>query len=190
MKTTPILFSTPMVQAILAGTKNQTRRIVKDKLLQTNTNEFEEEEFLLLTTKDSPYGSVGDILWVRETFHKIKHNYFIYKANHDHQAMKWKPSIFMPKEACRIFLKITSVRAERLQKISGEDAINEGIEVIHNSTVAVYQKYNLKEKLGTTNPILSYQTLWEKINGAESWNTNPFVWVIEFERVEKPENFV
>lgn len=104
---------------------------------------------------------------------------------------KWRPSIFMPKEACRLFLKIKSIRVERLKDISEADAVYEGIEVIHfaEPSVPIFKRYDLKEKLGTVNPIFSFESLWQKINGRQSLINNPWVWVIEFERIEKPENF-
>jgi hypothetical protein len=97
----------------------------------------------------------------------------------------WKPSIFMPKAACRIFLEITDVKVERLQDISEEDAINEGVELLPNNRY----KYYLSEYFDCINAVHSFQTLWKSINGAESWEANPFVWAIEFKQITKPENF-
>src|SRR6187402_2751778 len=107
----PILFSTPMVQAILDGTKTQTRRIVKDELLQ-NPNTADDLEFILLTVSHKI--NEDDILWVRETFAPAFMQ-FLYKADErfgKYINQKWKPSIFMPKKACRIFLKVKSVKIE------------------------------------------------------------------------------
>ena len=143
----------------------------------------------------------GDILWVRETWQTAWNFYkkscdTIYKADggywiDDDGIMKWKPSIHMPKEAARIFLEVTNVRVERLKEISEDDAISEGVEIIHyaEAILPVFRKYNLKEKKGTLNPILSFRTLWEKINGKDSWIANPWVWVYEFKLVEKPKDF-
>src|SRR5690554_6919216 len=110
-KMKPILFSTPMVQAILRGQKLQTRRVMKQPKKWT----------------DVPPISPGDILWVRETWqhtkvlnlHPVDANYgYVYRADaqpwEDIEGWKWKPSIFMPKEACRLWLKVTNVRVERL----------------------------------------------------------------------------
>jgi hypothetical protein len=101
---------------------------------------------------------------------------------------KWKPSLFMSKDEARIWLKITNIRVERLFNISDQDAISEGVEVIHRAeeTVPVYKNYLISENKGTTNPRKSFLTLWESIQGTQSINNNPWVWVIEFERIEKP----
>jgi hypothetical protein len=215
----PILFSTEMVKAILSGSKTQTRRKLKKQPDLTKHSHISRgvvldgknrETFMFCTGSSNvvenifcPYGQPGDVLWVRETWNKADNfptddNIFLYKETHVSKkrvsaiVWKWKPSIFMPKEACRIFLKVKSVRVERLNDISHEDSIAEGIEIIHNAepTVNVFQRYDLKEKLGTTNPIYSYQTLWQKINGKDSWKENPFVWVIDFERTERPTGFL
>ncbi len=158
----PILFSTPMVQAILEGRKTQTRRIIKSDLL---------------ATKDKY--KVGQTLWVRETWNTlaefvVKPDYrvmgkdeFVYKADND-RIDKWKPSIFMPKEACRLRLKITEVRVERLQDITWQDIEKEGIVV-----PAI-------EPLSPTHKEL-FESLWQKING--NWEENPFVWVLTFTRI-------
>jgi hypothetical protein len=184
MKQRPILFSTPMVQAIMDGRKTMTRRIAKDKMLQDNKNEFYDEEFLLLTMKQCPFGQVGDVLWVRETFCSFPNSKTLYKANGciPVEPYKWKPSIFMPKDACRIFLKITNTRVERLMDISREDARAEGVERINGA-----QFKNYVDGTSTYNERTSFYSLWESINGKDSVSLNPFVWVIEFERIEKPE---
>ena len=114
MKQHPILFSTPMIQAILAGKKTQTRRIIKPKYLERGSTPFH-------TIKKCQYGLPGDQLWIRETFvweGEIKYTdispigSFYYKADFPDGdgPTKWKPSIFMPREACRIILAITKVR--------------------------------------------------------------------------------
>jgi hypothetical protein len=148
--------------------------------------------------KTCPYGKVGDVLWVRETFNEYYFDEgYGYKADFTDEAIKmlkntkWKSSLFMPKAACRIFLEITDIRVERLRDISEEDAIKEGIEIIHMAeiNVPVYKNYLLKEKLLTTNPIKSLQTLWQSINGKQSLEANPWVWVISFKRIEKPTDF-
>lgn len=212
----PILFSTPMVQAILNGTKTQTRRIVK---LPNYHPSVPEKQKKLLTIKDwilydgnneeigtmrKPY-KVGDVLWVREKFAPKeihdeppgdKVHYF---EKDSFAAEKWKPSIFMPKEACRIFLKIKSIRIERLQDISVEDAAQEG--AIYNHEFEQYHCYICEQKghIGAKelcedgfyiNAKDSFKSLWHSINGLNSWKENPYVFAYEFEKIEKPLDFI
>jgi hypothetical protein len=179
-----------MVQAILEGRKTQTRRIIKDELLQNSTPD-DDLEFLLLTIIYKY--KVGDVLWVRETFRAIDQEVgsprFEYKATEVINLIdKWKPSLFMPKQACRIFLKMKSIRVERLQDISEEDAKAEGVDFVEGINGNLYFNYLKKEYGG--NERFSFMTLWESINGDGSWNKNPFVWVYEFERIEKPLDFI
>ena len=196
-----------MVQAILAGRKTQTRRVVKDDLLIDSVGNLcggtinygqnldGTPNFKNYAKCKCPYGQPGDVLWVRETsFYDVdneEHRYAADMCKSDIEFFKgfWKPSIHMPKAAARIWLEITNVRVERLQEISEEDAIGEGVEIIHTAepTVHVYKKYNIKEYLGTTNPVVSFTTLWHSINGPESWNSNPWVWVVEFKQINKPK---
>ena len=196
MKFIPILFSTAMVQALQAGTKTQTRRVVKnaqadDRGYRYAGENFEDYHGNILKC---PYGAPGDILWVRETFKPDwdedgTEQIYFYKSDFpddiDCWAGRWKPSIFMPRAACRLFLKIKSIRVERLQEISEADAIAEGIEKWDSVNYKIYGKYAGK----TENAKKSYSTLWQSINEPESWEANPWVWVVEFERVEKPDNF-
>lgn len=207
MKYIPILFSTPMVQAILNGSKTQTRRVVK---LQPGEGEYYEKlgenDFAYISKGGMsgpykcPYGQVGDILWVREktVYVHLDHAHdllegfkskrqIIYGTDfHDDWMIyakekygyKWTPSLFMAKHHCRIFLKITNLRVERLQDISEEDAISEGI--TYPAGFSVEEDF----------PSLIFSELWESINGLESWDANPWVWVIEFERIERPLIFV
>jgi hypothetical protein len=112
------------------------------------------------------------------------------------KRMTWKPSIFMPKIACRIFLEVTNVRVERLNDISESDAIAEGIYAKPGSVSGTrwYTKFISKtearlEGLFTESAKECFKSLWESINGKESWEANPWVWVYDFKRVEKPENF-
>lgn len=198
----PILFSTPMVKAILDGRKTQTRRIVKDKNLQENKNEYKEEEFLLATIKSKI--NKDDILWARETFafapldleskkHYPELSDYIYKATFNSTTIKWKPSIFMPKSACRIFLKVTNVRVERLQNISEQDAIAEGITEYAYGYWRNYESSfsggRPKTGVDYRKPIESFRSLWQSINGKESWKGNPWVWVYDFELIERPLGF-
>jgi hypothetical protein len=186
----PILFSTEMVTAILDGRKTMTRRVMKEQPLSLNFYEdngdfkrpvmnfpVSKKHFTGVTAPLCPYGWPGDILWVRE---KWRHNdtqtgypYHHYQDDTiytDRDNEKWKPSIFMPKTACRIFLKISDVRVERLQDIDEENIYSEGIS---------NKKFPFKE----------WERLWKKINGIESWNQNPWVWVIEFELTDCPPGF-
>lgn len=207
MKETPILFSTAMVQAILAGRKTMTRRVVKgsdDHYYQSLVNHASSKHTFVLNGNYNPsendvceikcpYGQVGDLLWVRETWHYFdRPDQFLYKANpNDHQHTdKWKPSIHMPKAACRIFLRITNIRVERLQDITEQDAITEGIEKIGYMYLDYYSQSELSKIARKRNAIplykqaiTSFQSLWASINGVGNWDENPWVWVIEFERV-------
>lgn len=195
----PILFSTPMVKSILDGRKSQTRRVMKPH--PPNYIDFFERRLIGFKGYMSPgepcdYDiiipkyKVGDILWVRETWsterkypnaiespNKDIKNY-IYKADkqiHVADLMKWKPSIFMPREACRIFLEVTDIRVERLQDISEQDAIAEGLQDYYGKN-APYHANKVR-----------YIDLWDEINGKKyPWDSNPWVWKITFKRIEKP----
>lgn len=181
----PMLFSTLMVQAINNNTKGETRRIMKIQPIDG----CDKTDFLYEYSK---YWQ-GDIIWVRETFAKIGDNY-IYKADEciEHKDVKWKPSLFMPRDACRIYLEITDVRFERLNDISEVDAINEGIIPLLMSRQQkieegqLYMDYISKPTLLNEglDPVNSYKSLWEKINGIGSWDGNPFVWVYNFKRIK------
>lgn len=210
----PILFNTEMVRAILDGKKTCTRRIVKGAILDdamwgytmftpkgciscrgVYADEYGEKFFRL------PYQQ-GDILYVRETWYYESHmedrtegepnlpsgrysNRYVYKADCPTYPVNigvgehgWRPSIHMPKEAARIWLKVTDVRAERLQEISGAELIKEGIDL--------YQSNYIKEAFD------EFKMLWNStIKKSDidrySWQANPWVWVIEFERCEKPK---
>jgi len=190
----PILFSTPMVQAILDGTKTQTRRVVKSRphnslhLLTIRNSQLQWDN------KPCPYGKPGDILWVREKwlFQRSPYRGYVYAAEFSEaliKTQKWKPSIHMPFEVARIFLRIKSVRVERLKDISEEDAISEGCclygpfgeykGVLHpNGGSMKYRAYSKATR--------AFECLWESINGDESWNANPWVWVVEFEIAHFP----
>ena len=195
MKYRPMLYSGPMVRGLLDGSKTQTRRACKLDY-RPGMPEPELQSFLL----SCPYGQPGWRLWVRESFCPIypqdpTYNNgepieYDYAATYVHGyrlgdslglKKKWKPSIHMPRFASRITLEITGVRVERLQDISEADAIAEGIE-----REAGWWK-NYDPSAGWRyweSPIQSYRTLWESINGPGSWEANPWVWVVEFRRVE------
>lgn len=209
----PILFSTPMVQAILEGRKTQTRRVVKPQLNQhLHLNRDYVAEYWEGELVKCPYGQPGDVLWVRETwcltqpYHPDAY-YFGYKQG-DHSENEapekydfstpdvWKPGIHMPKAACRIFLKVISVRVERLQDISEQDAIAEGIErsySVNRSPGIEYKNYFPLNKGGEgfATASWSFESLWQTIHAGKpsSWENNPWVWVVEFERCQKPDGW-
>lgn len=208
----PILFNTEMVRAILDGRKTCTRRVIKpqpqSRLCYTyagshkgcigkwtypnrGAHEFWGEEYKLpenikdeeLSKQWNPPYHTDDILYVRETWKKAPNGYFYYEdwqRNDIADVTKWKPSIYMPKEAARIWLKVTDVRVERLQEITSEQICREGVEVEYPHVL------NGEEKR------YAFSTLWNNtIKKSDidryGWDANPWVWVIEFERCEKPE---
>lgn len=228
-KEKPILFSAPMVQAILAGRKTQTRRVIKYVPKDWKFHGFnvhgqaifypeDEKDLDQLDELDAifpcPYGDVGDGLWVRETFcdtskigaRRMGINYtpreIEYRADMGIERFplsgnytprdndfKWTPSIHMPRIASRIDLKITGRRVERLQDISEADAIAEGIDAANIPEGGVaYRNYLARDQDDRPwideDPIGSFFSLWRKINGDQSMRENPFVWVMEFERVK------
>ncbi len=197
MSMKPILFNTDMVKAILDGRKSCTRRIVKflpgknpnwtgyikdGNMLYNGTNEPCIKKALYQT---------GDILYVRETWCKGLERY-IYRADYSDTEkfyrdgkeinMKWHPSLHMPKDAARIILRVTNVRVERLQDITVEDALAEGMD-----------KYiRLNGELDENSIITSFIGIWNSTIKKSNldfygWDANPYVWVIEFERCNKPE---
>lgn len=192
-KQRPILFSTPMVQALLQGRKTQTRRIMKPpvngdfwKFSYMDANHAYLKADLKpasYVSRKCPYGNAGDVLWVRETM--IKNDGYTYWPLADGYKKntpldKTIPSIFMPKAACRLFLEITDIRVERLKDISEEDAKAEGAEGL------LCQYVNDEWNQGYTSHYEGFKKLWHSINGEESWNQNPFVWVISFKKIPQP----
>jgi len=198
MKERPILFNAPMVRALLAGTKTQTRRIVKPQPeMNGRWMEWRNGKGVLITEQNTawhpfdkgfrravseyphfcPYGQPGDRLWVRETFalpDRRADNLpaWVYAADYaDRPQHAWKPSIHMPRTASRITLEITGIRVERLQDISEADAIAEGCENSLHLPGGRFAREN-------------YAHLWWTIHGDESWEANPWVWVVEFKRLE------
>lgn len=192
----PVLFSTPMVQAILDGRKTQTRRVITKKDILDAIEAL--ESISIASPHLTPWAKhqIGDILYVRETWNYDEQaNKPYYKADFDADTikelgMKWKSSLFMPKKDARLFLKITNVRVERLQDISEEDAIAEGIKRIGDAWEDYDFKDNSKYNYRYLRAIDSYKSLWNSINKKEpekQWEANPYVFVYEFERVAKPE---
>lgn len=212
MKERPILFSGPMVRALLAGTKTQTRRVLKLRpgfdLEQRDDGRWwpwaEHPERCDDVWMACPYGQPGDRLWVRETFCKIigQSGGWIetdYQATYtpgfrlgDSLGLKkrWTPSIHMPRDASRITLEIAGVRVERLQDISEADAMAEGIvecPIPADDEGPRRIGYMVgpddgKSGLAVT-AVNAYRDLWESINGPDSWDANPWVWAIEFKRL-------
>jgi hypothetical protein len=208
MKERPILFSGPMVRAILEGRKTQTRRVVKDeglppssdviRIVELDNGEFEQfynekrsKNWLL----KCPYGQPGDRLWVRETFAVTDgcsgYEYpfvpaspvekkVLFRASGD-RAEKWRPSIFMPRWASRITLEIVSIRVERLQDVSEADAKVEGADT-YNAALDIGTKGTPRLDAGPFQK--GYALLWGEINGPGSWASNPWVWVVEFRRCQ------
>jgi len=141
-----------------------------------------------------PYGQPGDKLWVREKFEHGCMGGYIYAADrtekelqeYRHSGYKWKPYIHMPKSAARIWLEIISIKVERLQDINRHDALAEGISE-HNflEDTAHEETYYQYEFGGPQYPsaVKAFEGLWIKINGTDSWDANPWVWVIEFKRI-------
>lgn len=188
----PILFSSPMVRAILAGTKTQTRRIVKPRHMTT----VGAEQFQILAL--CPNGQPGSRLWVREAFIHEPADYCweasvsipcrpaftVYRADHegDTRGAGWKPSIHMPRWASRITLEITDVRVERLQDISEADAVAEGCRPVRPEIV----QDGLIVRPGRS-AIEEFRLVWEQIHGGGSWEKNPWVWVIAFKKLEGGE---
>lgn len=186
MKERPILFNTAMVQAILSGRKTQTRRPLKpckdanfncELALHEIAGEINTGDF-----SNSKVGQPGDRLWVRESFRLFnssnecgcsespcgcpRNGTPIYRATHDDGESKWKPSIHMPRAACRIVLEITNVRVERLRNISESDACAEGYPV------------ECEDEAGTESAQLWFREVRNSTGG--DWNANPWVLVIEF----------
>lgn len=229
----PILFSAPMVRAILDGKKTQTRRVIKPQPNQPTDPKWKAiRQFSPVTkprpfwawafqdprggwvrqieTNDFPYlrcpfGNVGDELWVRETFfdHGYWHNPY---PHEDYENAEWhssespdriayaatdpdpgfvsdyrkRPSIHMPRWASRIQLRITDVRVERLQEISEEDAIAEGLE-------SDPQRYWMAPDYSSySDPRDAFRVRWDSINAkrGHSWDTNPWVWAVTLERIQ------
>lgn len=219
MKERPIIFSAPMVMAILDGRKTQTRRIIKPQFNATpgiakiTPHDLEGGRFGFFDEFQEyrcPYGQPGDRLWVRESWQHSNYPFgpldpdcdIFYRADYwdDPHGMDgeksaegkyrtWKRSFHMPKWASRIDLEITGVRVERLQDISEADAVAEGIERTGGAASCCpwknYRKGDLGEMtLDCSAPSRSYMTLWESINGAGSWDANPWIWVLEFQRIK------
>lgn len=190
----PMLFNTEMVRAILDGRKTQTRRIVKNQSVT-------EEQLKNCGKPCYP----GDILWVRETWTVWSRTLgkmpaFHYKADgEDLVNVKWHPSIHMPKEAARIWLKVTNVKCERLQDISFADIQAEGMDMDEWYEYDEWQ-HSVGDGMGDEVPVIFENPyhffgsrVWDSTMGSlekyekYGWDANPWVWVIEFERIEEKQ---
>ena len=213
MKERPIIFNAPMVKAILEGRKTQTRRIAKnlpvhlygvkcpygqpgDRLWVRENWKVgawdENNGRIAIDYCDGPDkrwrtdpsdtdGEKFEKLWIQISDELIKKGIQYgedgrYKWNIGESPLNWKPSIFMPRWASRINLEIVDVRVERLQDITEEDAIAEGVSFGHITDQATGEI--------DCEATDAYEVLWESIYGHDSWDKNPWVWVVEFKRVE------
>jgi hypothetical protein len=207
VKERPILFSAPMVRAILSGEKTQTRRVVKPTP-KTGRDAFGSYMDIGQVSGDWPgdaewiahtacrYGKPGDLLWVREAWLDAwaqnlgaTSTQYHYRADpgNEHYGYKWRPSIHMPRAVSRITLKVTDVRVQRLQDISEEDARAEGVErmksgrgyysIKHGHAAVHFGVYHDYAKE-------AFAELWDSINGEGAWNANPWVYALTFERVK------
>ncbi len=202
----PILFSGSMVRAILEDRKIMTRRVIKpqpcpeaDRFVKFGA--FSDSDFAARFGNESanaicdrkPKYRPGDILWVRETWYHMdsckycmcddepeaQDGCYVYRATHDADLLPWRPSIFIPREAARIFLRVTDVRVERVQEITQEDARREGCEGF----------LHINPLFGCAETIKNFENLWDGINAKRgyAWSTNPWVWAYSFERISKEE---
>lgn len=229
MSTKPILFSTPMVQAILDGRKTQTRRVIKPQPKMKlsyiaagdswgkwnypgrNTHKYWGDEYIVPETiTETEKGKLwtppcrgDDVLWVRETwfqqdctpdcagqedenecpFNRVGNACYGYKAQYTtggDDDIKWRPSIHMPKEAARLFLRVTDVRVERVQDILCNDMIKEGV-IPKTVKGGQWQQWQREY----------FAPLWDSISAkrGHSWASNPWVWVIEFEPADRPQGW-
>lgn len=187
----PILFNTEMVRAILDGRKTVTRRVVKPQP-ESRPTPMKKDScwpgcFAIQGTAKvirPPY-QPGDTLWVRETWAKSMAGTFMYQAD-DKAIMveRWRPSIHMPREAARLFLRVTGVRVERLKDIDGHGILKEGIDNGKSNPAMGTRWENMQS--------MAFAELWNStLKSADlplyGWAANPWVWVIEFERISKDE---
>ncbi|HXF12249.1 MAG TPA: hypothetical protein VN517_03790 [Terriglobales bacterium] len=211
-KERPILFSAPMVRAILEGRKTQTRRIVKpqpciiDGVFMHHVAGPKWESGLPYRCA---YGKPGDRLWVRETWTGTWHDtavHLVYAADGSERMAgeapteyvlpkaaakigNWVTPLFMPRWASRITLEVTKVRVQRLQEISEEDARAEGVELLSDAPACLtpWKNYRLKPgapfAMNHSIAAASFMSLWDSINGDKSSNANPWVWAVSFKPV-------
>ncbi|HIG8794989.1 TPA: hypothetical protein ACYEOW_001222 [Raoultella terrigena] len=201
MKERGMIFNGEMVRALLDGRKTQTRRPIKWR--QTRATEIaeredgskwpwsEDAENVCDYWHPCPFGAVGDRIWVRETWAR----YNVDQDSHDmaYRATapndwpkegRWRPSIHMPRWASRILLEITNVGVQRLQDISSGDAVREGICQLPASGRYCVSPGDQYFGGASHSAKEVYSWLWSSIYGEDSWNANPWVWVIEFKRCD------
>lgn len=182
----PMLFSTEMVRALLEGRKTVTRRVIKPQPegqpVRMGKDSCWPGFFAILGTEKviSPPCRPGNILWVRETWSRLETGPYLYKADNENPSsyLGWRPSIHMPREASRIFLRVTGVRVERLRDMVLGDVLMEGIteaDTYESTWDRWHQAWN--------------STIEPKDLGSYGWEANPWVWVISFERIEKPADW-
>jgi len=205
MRERGMIFNADMVRAVLNGSKTQTRRMLTPRHLELIGLAARSGECYPLESGQQhansqsyyrefcPFGAVGDRLWVRETFSVVprtayaasegvqqvicpddSHEAAIFRAGWEHSSggIRWRPSIHMPRWASRITLEITGVRVERLRDLSEEDAKSEGVTPPAGGVLPGWEHR------------INFRELWMSIYGADNWEANPWVWVIEFKRVE------
>ena len=195
----PILFSGPMVRAILHRRKTQTRRVIKPQPTdEKRTNSYYRFDWkgriwTHLSDPICPYGNPGDLLWVRETWmpnpgdevapdHDI-HPY-IYRADEAHYGpqIKWKSPIYMPRWVSRLTLRITNVRVERVQEMNFYDWVADF------APTFMQQERARQSFVGMQNMVEMATELWDSINAKRApWESNPWVWVLTFEPVGQDE---
>jgi len=232
MKERPIIFSAPMVRAILEGRKTQTRRIVNPKWSCVDW-EYVSVGDRCHTLASHAHGTIGDRLWVREGFARVPATAYrcstgvhqtadpgdsdmcvVYREGWERSSPGgWRSPIFMPRWASRITLEITEVRIERLRAISEADAVAEGSTMRPScngfrhaspgwsmdwSRVGEFSRFAAAAQRGQKAPLTegdislgtaegAFANFFNRIHGAGSWDTNPWVWVIEFKKVETVE---
>jgi hypothetical protein len=184
MKERPIIFSAPMVKAILPGRKTMTRRIVKKNAsgrVELGGKNWHVDDPNAVAA--CPYGKVGDRLWVREVWREFTNSQgavvaIEYRADESNDDFfKWKSPLFMPRWASRITLELTEVRIERLQDITAGDCVKEG----------VYPHDVGDDFHAAITAIAAFRNLWDSLypdKPAKRWESNPWVWVLEFKRIK------
>lgn len=220
MKETQLLFTAPMVRAVLAGTKTQTRRLIKPRHDWTMDERDDGAPWPFFmdyvhgepepVEVPCPYGAPGDRLWVKETWRAEERgadaidgvrfraddafveiaptqaaaNEWVDAYDNGKHGNKWRPSIFMPRWASRITLEVTDVRVERVQSISDADIAAEGVTEAAVRELRVHKSAKAWTDTVGAMPRDLWRIVWSTINGAESWGSNPWVWVLSFRRVE------
>lgn len=205
----PILFSGPMVRALLEGRKTQTRRLIKPQppeglepvgRVLCSTHKPDEGKWTWARGQSHMlrdphrvrclYGQPGDLLWVRETWGFnpdfpaiLGRSCFKADPGHEYDGIQWKPSIHMPRRLSRLTLRITDVRVERVNDITGLDAIAEGL--VDLGVDGARWHWERNPTMGYFAPWRAYRALWDSINGPGSWSANPWVWALTFEVVPR-----